>query len=246
MLRPQNARMIGHTQPGFSLVELMISITVGLVVLAGVTTMFAHNVKAGGETLKMARLHQELQATMSLMTRDLKRAGYWGNASSAIGSGTSNTNPFALDTTGNYSGEPANSCITFSYDMDGDGNLDVGSGLAPTGDPDERLGFRLRDGAVQTRQSSGGAACTAGGWEGITDTAATEITRLTFVRSSIPVVITVPVLPCDISTTSKIDVRTVTITLEGRLRKDTAVSRTLRDTVRVHNDLYQPKTSPCT
>lgn len=217
---------------GFSLVELMISITVGLVVLAGVTAMFAHNVKASGDTLKTARLHQELQAVMSLMTRDLRRAGYWGNASSAIGSGTSNTNPFTLGNPSNFGAEPAGSCITFSYDMDGDGNLDVGSGAAPTGDPDERLGFRLRSGAVQTRGR--GTDCGGGWWEDITDTFATEITGLNLALATRSADID------GIAGGASIVVREVAITLSGRLRNDTAVSRTLQDRVRVHNDLYQP------
>lgn len=238
MLRPQNARMIGHTQPGFSLVELMISIAVGLLVLAGVTTMFAHNVKASGDTLKMARLNQELQAVMSLMTRDLKRAGYWGNASSAIGTGTPNTNPFTLDTPGNYSGEPANSCITFRYDMDGDGNVDLGptdgsAGPPKTNDADERLGFRLRSGAVETRGR--GTDCAGGWWEDITDTVTTEITGLNFALAARNADIDGPGPGA-----SRIVVREVTITLRGRLRKDTAVERTLQNTVRVHNDFYQP------
>jgi len=211
----------------------MVAIAIGLVVLASVTTMFVQNVKAGGDTLKMARLNQELQAVMSMMTRDIRRAGYWGNASSAIGSSTPNPNPFALDATGNYIGEAANSCITFSYDMDGDGNLDVGSGASPTDDPDERLGFRLNSGALEARQS--GFDCTAGGWQDITDSVTTEITGLTFALDTKSV---------DIdglgAGTSLIIVREVTITLSGRLRKDTGVSRTLQDKVRVHNDLYLP------
>ncbi len=209
-------------QKGFSLVELMISITVGLVIMAGVTTMFAHNVKASGDTLKMARLHQELQAVMSLMTRDIKRAGYWGDASFSIGSGTSNTNPFTLDAPSNYGSEPANSCITFSYDRSGDGNVTA----------DERFGFRLRGGALETRKS--GADCGATGWEDLNDTVTTEITGLNFVTSSRTVDID------GITGGASIVVRETTITLSGQLRKDTAVERTLRDKVRVHNDLYQP------
>lgn len=224
MLKP-----LQHNASGFSLVELMISITVGLVILAGVTTMFAHNVKAGGDTLKMARLHQELQAVMSLMTRDIKRAGYWGCASSAIGNyppcvdpGTSNFNPFALDAPSKFGTEPDGSCITFSYDRSSDGNVT----------DDERFGFRLRDGTLETRKS--GADCGATGWEDINDTVTTEITALNFTTSSRNVDID------GITGGSNIAVRTVTITLKGRLRKDTAVERTLRDRVRVHNDLYQP------
>ncbi len=242
MLRPAP----GHRHAsGFSLVEMMISITVGLVVLAGVMTMFVHNVKAGGDAMKMARLNQELQAVMSIMTRDIRRAGYWGNASSAIGSATPNTNPFTLDAPGNYAGELTNTCITFSYDMDGDGNVDVGSsGTSPANNASERLGFRLRSGAVEARE--GGASCTDGGWEDLTDTVNTEITGLTFTPTTKSVDLDGPATPSSPEVcvtgcgTSTINVREVTIILSGRLRKDTGVSRTLQDKVRVHNDLYQP------
>ncbi len=243
MLRPP---VVQRRASGFSLVELMVSIAVGLVVLAGITTMFAHNVKAGGDAMKMARLNQELQATMSLMTRDIRRAGYWGKACCTIGNpdttsctignpdttacpvgNPQNNNLFTLDTPSPNPG----SCITFSYDRNGDGNVDVGSsGTSPANDPDERFGFRLRSGALETRQS--GADCAAGGWDGITDTVTTEITGLTFelVTKNVDI---------GAATTSEIIVREVTITLSGQLRRDTAVSRTLRDKVRVHNDLYQ-------
>jgi prepilin peptidase dependent protein B len=224
MLRPVRRRA-----SGFSLVELMISIAVGLVVLAGITAMFAHNVKAGGDTLKMARLHQELQAVMSLMTRDLRRAGYWGNASSSIGPGTSNTNPFTLDNPAKFGSEPDGSCITFSYDRNGDGAVTTSS----SSDADERFGFRLRSGAVETRIS--GKACGETGWEDINDTTTTEITGLNFALAS---------RSADIDGagpgTSRIVVREVTVTLTGRLRNDTQVSRTLQEAVRVHNDYYQP------
>lgn len=223
MLKP-----IQRRASGFSLVELMVSLAVGLVVLAGITAMFAHNVKASGDTLKMARLHQELQAIMSLMTRDLRRAGYWGNASLSIGSGTSNTNPFILDSPAKFGSELDGSCITFSYDRDGDGNVTVSSE-----DTDERFGFRLNNRAVEARKS--GKTCAETGWVDINDTTTTEITGLNFALAT---------RSTDIdgagSGASRIVVREVTVTLTGRLRNDTSVTRTLRDTVRVHNDYYQP------
>ena len=63
---------------GFSLVELMISIVVGLVVVAGVISVFASAVKSHTDNLRMTRLNQELRTTMTLMTRELRRAGFWG------------------------------------------------------------------------------------------------------------------------------------------------------------------------
>ncbi len=176
-------------QHGFSLVELMISITVGLVVLGGVVSIFSSSVKSNADALRMTRLNQELQATMSMMTRDIRRAGYWGNATNAIGSllvsgveTRPNTNPFddpvTRVVTGNHGTEPTNSCITYSYDRNGDGNINSS--------PNERFGFRLRSGAVEFRE--GGAACTAVGWERITDERSTRITLLQFTLSSQPAI----------------------------------------------------------
>ncbi len=233
---------------GFSLVELMISITVGLVVLGGVVSIFVSSVKGNADALKMTRLNQELQAVMSMMTRDIRRAGYWGLATSAIGAGALNLNinTFANPATGtavatgNYSSEAANSCITFSYDMDADGNIDVGSGAAPTNNPDERFGFRLNSSALEARQSN--AACTAGGWVNITDENSVQITLLRFKLKTQQQVVGVDGMLIDSDGTgtgpSKIHVREVQITLEGWLKNDTSVKRTLQETVRIRSDRW--------
>ncbi len=247
MLKTPEKIRVGRAS-GFSLVELMISITVGLVVLGGVVGIFSSSVKSNADALKMTRLNQELQATMSMMTRDIRRAEYWRNATSAIGGDiptpTPNTNPFTLDTPSNYSGEAANSCITFSYDMDADGNIDLGStSTAPTNDADERFGFRLRDQAIEMRRE--GLACAVVNWVDIADDKSTQITTLQFtLKTQPPIDLDGPATPsppggcvtgCG---TSTINVREVQITLEGRLKNDTSVKRTLQETVRIRSDRW--------
>jgi prepilin-type N-terminal cleavage/methylation domain-containing protein len=102
-------------QKGFSLVELMISLTLGLVVMGGALSIVTSILATNTSTLKMTRLDQELRAVMMMLTRDLRRAGSWGLAaevvessfdseltlSAALGSSvtiTSSLNTFDLDT----------------------------------------------------------------------------------------------------------------------------------------------------
>lgn len=209
---------------GFSMVELMVSITVGLIIMAGVIGLFANTVKASGDAIKMTRLNQELRAAMDVMTRDIRRAGYWADAASAIGppaTTASNNNPFNLIGTGAYTGQPAGSCIIYRYDENSDGDVDSA----------EHFGFKLRDQAVQSRRKD--KACDDGSdWDDITDKQTVLITELNFDLSN----------PKSISVTSGINstlaIREVTIMLKGELKSDSTVTREIKETVRVRSDKW--------
>jgi type II secretory pathway component PulJ len=70
-------------QTGFSLVELLVSLATGLFLIAGVLGIFTSTLHSQSETLKMTRLNQELRRVADLVSRDVKRAGYWSLASDA-------------------------------------------------------------------------------------------------------------------------------------------------------------------
>ena len=67
-----------HTQRGFTLAELMISITLGLMILAGMTTLFVNNTRAQGEIEKANRQVENGRFAVSLITGDLRNAGFYG------------------------------------------------------------------------------------------------------------------------------------------------------------------------
>jgi prepilin-type N-terminal cleavage/methylation domain-containing protein len=71
-------------QRGFSLVELMIALTLGLVVMGGALSIVVSTLTTNTEALKITRLNQELRAVMMMLTRDLRRAGHWGLASEIV------------------------------------------------------------------------------------------------------------------------------------------------------------------
>lgn len=224
---------------GFSLVEMMISIVIGLVVVGGVISIFASAIKSHTDNLRMTRLNQELRVVMNMMVRDIRRAGFWGGNNGVFQTlgPPFTSNPFG----GGIPISPTGDCITFSYDADNSGGSPAAS---------ENLGFRLNGGAVQTRISA--PSCSAGLWRGITDPNAVVITGLTFTLTPAATVdidgaATTPCPPrvppppgCapggtrSIPTLGVVTVQEINITLSGQLASDTSVTRTIRETVRVY------------
>ncbi len=71
MSHPKNQR-------GLSLVELMIAITIGLILSAGIIQIFITNKQTFRMQEGMARLQESGRFAIDLMSRDLRMAGYYG------------------------------------------------------------------------------------------------------------------------------------------------------------------------
>lgn len=157
-------------QRGLSLVELMITISLGLVLMAALTSVFSNTLGVNSRSLDQSQLHEEATAVMALIVSDLRRAGYRGDAQELVtdpaNASTAFDNSIVIT---NYSGEPANSCISFSFDENKNGVHDGSS---------ENFGYRLREGQVQRRQSS--ASCTSNGWQSLTSSDMLQVNGLTF------------------------------------------------------------------
>jgi type IV pilus assembly protein PilW len=80
--------------PGFSLVELMVSITIGLIILAAVSTLFVSSKKTYSTQDRLARLQENARFAMLYLSRDIRMAGYFGcldestNVNSTLNSGS--------------------------------------------------------------------------------------------------------------------------------------------------------------
>lgn len=169
---------------GFSLVELMIGSTLGLLVIAGALHLYLSNINATAHTLRASRLHQELRASHDLLVRDLRRSGYWAGEPMID---RPFDNPFQLPYNdlrlGHHSDEPADSCVLFSYDLNADKQVGVGTAGSAAAQHNhvnlEQFGLRLRNGQLQLRNGGAGLDCGSGTWQGISDPD-TEITQLSF------------------------------------------------------------------
>lgn len=65
---------------GMSLVELMVAITIGLIVLAAVSTVLVNSKASYTTQESAARLQESARFAMHFLTRDLRMAGYYGCA----------------------------------------------------------------------------------------------------------------------------------------------------------------------
>lgn len=181
----------GRRQRGFSLVEMMISVAISLVAMAGVISVFARTLGGNTYALRTAQVNTDTRAIMDVMMRELRTAGYWaGAAPGAVG------NPFTAPTF------PAAGCALYGWDANGNSVVNA----------DEGRGFRLASGAVQWRRSTAAAPpncnepANSPNWVAMNNPATVTITNLAFT----------PSLPCQVDIVltgvSAVDA-TVTVTL---------------------------------
>lgn len=101
---------------GFSLIEMMIAITIGLIVIGSVLGLVLSIMRANNQTIQATRLTQEMRATASMIAEDLKRSG---SVIDPMTIATANAgkplNPFAAIDAGTAG------CIRYSY-ADNTGN----------------------------------------------------------------------------------------------------------------------------
>ena len=128
---------------GFSLVELMIALAIGLVVIASVLAFTMSSLNANTEYVQVTRLTQELRNTLDLAINDVKRAGYNQNSMKYVALPAGNTerskfSPIYVDPGSDADGDGIadNSCIIYAYDSSkvstssttGPGFIDTASG----------------------------------------------------------------------------------------------------------------------
>jgi prepilin peptidase dependent protein B len=229
-------------QRGYSLIEIMIALIIGLIILTATISIYISTIRGSSDIVKSARLNHDLNSALALMVNDIRRAGYWGGAT--VGS-DSRLNPFTQAATDLQF--PSPDCVLYTYDADADGVVDT----------DEYYGFRLNGGNLQMRSSN--IACDANGWNSLNVTEGNEqidVTNLTFTQLfkclrkrlgatdqsyDIPDAST-----CATTATTAGDplltgdrvlvTREISIALSGRVFIDQAVTKNLTDRVKIRND----------
>lgn len=76
---------------GFSLVELMVAMTIGLIILAAVSSLFVNSKKTYTTQDNMARLQENGRFAMQFLMKDLRLAGYYGCISDISADTVNNT-----------------------------------------------------------------------------------------------------------------------------------------------------------
>lgn len=230
-----------NRQSGFTLIEIMIALTLGLIVVGATISIYSTTVNSSANIIKSSRLNHDLESVMSLMISDIKRSGYWGGATAIV---DTRTNPFTGGNDNLFISND-NSCILYGYDgNDGDGAVDN----------DERYGFKFENDTIRMRKTgTNNTDCTDGGWEEFIDGAQLTITSLFFSFTPIDDTVLNATSRCLNTTAAPNTVtdaqvcdgatsgdnllvkRAVNIQLTGFLTSDPSVTKTLNGTVEVRN-----------
>jgi len=108
---------------GFSLVELLIAMAVGLVVLSAMYSVFTIQNKTFANQEELVVMQQNVRAGMDMMTREIRMAGYnptGGTPKPGIVTAGANSITFTMDITGDGLTDGPNEYITYDlYDSGG-------------------------------------------------------------------------------------------------------------------------------
>lgn len=231
-------------QRGLSLVEMLVGIAIGLIIVAAASMTVATQLSDNRRLLMEMQLQQDLRAATDVISRELRRVGFWANAGTQVAiPGTSPgdvSNPRRSMT-------PASgptSIIEFEYDR---------KGVSPSTDGSNRFGFcyggtcpSASPGMIRSKFApvSGDLGIN---WHELTDDKAVNITSMnieipdpgTTPGTAPPAKLACPNLCADGSTTCwpRIAVREAIVTITGQSATDPTVQRTLTSRVRLRNDL---------
>jgi len=226
---------------GFTLIEIMISLLIGLIIVGATLTIFISTIKGSSDTVKSARLNYDLESTMQFMVNDIRRAGYWGGA---ITGSDAKQNPFTIGTADIQLLDPIvidlitfYRCILYTYDADGDGVINNG----------EYYGFKLDNETIKvssanTVDDTGDCTKTDSRWENILDSDNIKVTALTFSSANSQCLNASVSPPVSCITTALVtgntgvQSREIQITLTGQVTDDTAVEKILTGIVKVRNN----------
>ena len=253
--------MLNRTR-GFTLVELLIGMAIGLLVTAGAIALFVSITRSTSVVVQTNRMQQELREIGLVMTRDIRRAGYSGvvPGEDFNGDGFPNNtqtdfavimdavradilfNPY-LSASADirvYDAASTNDCILFSYNIDGDVPA---SGVAAAVENDEWYGYRRQvvSGRGVLQMKTAGASptdCSTGTWIPISSDEF-DVTALTFTMTTTEIEID-NLSGGTFGTCEQNDscqcIRNVDVDMAVRLNTDNDISTVIPSSIRVKND----------
>lgn len=229
---------------GFSLIELMVAMVVGLFVAAIVATMYVSIIRANSTTVQVSRLNLDMQAALDIIARDIQRTGYasgaeaalerdsTGNPTSSAASNAVHTAMFSAYASDGSTLDLQNNCILLRYDANGDGSITGGA------NPPEIIAYSFSldtDSVVyQAFDSAGAQSCTVDNtWQALVGgDGQLNITALTFELDPVS---------SAIATSGAYNTsgqRAVIIRLSGQSATDDQIQLGLERKVRLRNDQF--------
>lgn len=198
---------------GFSVVELLVGVAIGLFIIGGAVKLFVDALQGNRRLLLETRINQELRAAADIVARDLRRSGYWTQSITGV-VWPAATNPYNA-----VAVSVANSASQAVYTYDGGGIT----------------GFRVgSSGALQAQ--------VGGNWQDLTDTNLVRVptngTGFSITPDIQPISLGGNCTPaCALGSPGcpVLNVRRYTIRLRGT-SVDGSVVRQIEESVRLRND----------
>jgi type II secretory pathway component PulJ len=223
-----NLNQNSKRQAGFTLIEALIGLALSLVVVTSMVGLMSNSLGSASKIIQMTQLSDELRNTMSMVSRDIRRANYNAAAYKCYANSECGADPTSnQDDILTING--ANDCLIFNLDRDqnGDGSAD-GAG-----------GFRLSDdggpGYIEMWVGDASPTCgdgLGGDWIPLTDPEFVEIT--TFWVDDLAS-ITGSVLE-EGGITLNQQTRQINVQIAGSLLLNSNITRSVEDTIKVRND----------
>ena len=232
---------------GFSMVELLVALVAGLIIVGTATTLYVSIIRANATSVQLSALNLGMQGLLDVMERDIRRAGYFANASLNL-SRDANGNPviaptdrtamFTLMTSAGSTTlqdmqqltvtDPLlYDCILLRYDANDDGSIAGTNEIMGYRFKSAALGLEFRQWATVAAQLTTPTQCDDDeGWNNISQDGQVQLSSVTFAIT--------PAAGFSVPTGQ----RTITVSMVGQSQQKPALSLTLQRQVRMRNDQY--------
>ena len=206
---------------GLSLIELLVGTAVGMLVVAAGSELVAHHLRDNRALMLETRVMQDLRTAADVVSRDLRRAGYWAHAASGVADGVGPTmaNPYDL-----AAPTAASSAISFRFSRDVAENDVV--------DDNEQFGFRLHADAIELQLGDAN-------WQALTDATTLVVTAFSIEphveETSLAGFCAEACLAGSTTCPPRQQVRSYAISIAGRSATDASVVRNVEALARLRN-----------
>jgi prepilin peptidase dependent protein B len=202
--------MVASRPRGFSLVETLVGLAVGLLVMAAALAFVLGHVREYRTAWIRSRVTQDLRDAADVVERDLRRAGHWRDATTTAWSSgaASAANPH----TALVAAAAPPDTARFSYSNDGG---------------DEAIAFRLHDGVMEMRLGTGR-------WQALTDAGMVTVTAFSLVPAQHEVSLQALCARSG-SDAPALSMRSVQVAIHGHATGDPRIVRSVQGLVHLPN-----------
>ncbi|MBI5258322.1 MAG: hypothetical protein HY855_17590 [Burkholderiales bacterium] len=209
--------------------ELLIGVAIGLFVLAGASIVASGQMVDNRRLLLETQVQQDMRAAMDIMTRDIRRSGYYERAYEAVAPAAT-TDPSSVVSAYAPATVSDSTEVLYNWSHDRDNAEPENNAV----DSDEFNGFRWNsgNGTIEVRLG-------ANTFQALTDPNVLKITSFNASAVTQTVALPCPTGACVSATgcgNRSLTMNIITIAMSGEAVHDPSVKRSLVGTVRVRND----------